>query len=151
MQSSSVLCSSNSLSPSLSLSTSQRFPPPLQNRCATTAVASSCRLPSCCWQIRQSTITPLHSTGNYNNYFRLIWLLWDGFVDGLWFDWHFIWWVYIFAFSFGFWLVLLRLSSDEITEPNQNEPLVCQWIGVFVLGFMSWRSNVTFSCCLSAT
>ncbi|XP_058196081.1 uncharacterized protein LOC131312392 [Rhododendron vialii] len=62
MQSSSVLCSSNSLSPSLSLSTSQRFPPPLQNRCATTAIASSCRLPSCCWQIRQSTITRLHST-----------------------------------------------------------------------------------------
>ncbi|KAL7243316.1 hypothetical protein ACSBR1_015668 [Camellia fascicularis] len=64
MHSSSLLCSPSSLSPSLSLSTSQRFTVPFRNRCIDAVVAPSClrRLPLNCSQIHRSNLTPVHST-----------------------------------------------------------------------------------------
>ncbi|GMP73955.1 hypothetical protein CsSME_00031523 [Camellia sinensis var. sinensis] len=64
MQSPSLICSRNSLCPSLSLSTSQRFTVPFRNRCIDAVVAPSClrRLPLNCSQIHLSNLTPVHST-----------------------------------------------------------------------------------------
>ncbi|KAL6991373.1 Nucleotidyltransferase [Sarracenia purpurea var. burkii] len=64
MQSSSLLCSSNSVSQSLSLSPSPRLTVPFQNRCFGAAVTPSCadRVPLRCSHIRQSTLTPVPST-----------------------------------------------------------------------------------------
>ncbi|XAR66659.1 hypothetical protein NMG60_11012961 [Bertholletia excelsa] len=63
MQSSSLLCSSNSLSPSLSLSTSQRLTAPLQNRSGGAVAAPSCtgRAPLSFSQIRRRTLPPVRS------------------------------------------------------------------------------------------
>uniref|UniRef100_A0A5B6YUJ3 Uncharacterized protein n=1 Tax=Davidia involucrata TaxID=16924 RepID=A0A5B6YUJ3_DAVIN len=64
MQSPSLLCSSNSLSPSLSLSISKRLTVPFRSRCIGSVFHSSCvvQVPFNCSQTYGRILSPLHST-----------------------------------------------------------------------------------------